>query len=94
MTLFERGSPQMWLYLFMFRPITLQRLNNLDAIDTLICLGGREVTLQTSVRDVPGSIPGSGEYFHACFLVLFLLWLYFFVTRFYLHEILLFLLQR
>jgi len=48
------------LPLFIIRPITLKQLNSLTSIDTFSCLGDREVTLQTAVREVPGSIPGSG----------------------------------
>jgi len=51
---------QIWLCLFMFQPITLKQLNSLTLIDKFSCLGARAVTLQTSEREVPGSIPGSG----------------------------------
>ena len=54
--------------LFMFWAITLKQLNSLTSTDTSICLGGCEVTLQTGVRDVPGSIPGSDKDFYVCFL--------------------------
>jgi len=55
-----------WLCLFMFRPITFQQLNNMTSIVTFRYLGGRDVTLLTAVRVVPGSIPGFGNDFYVC----------------------------
>ena len=46
-----------------FRPITLKRLNSLTTIDTFSCLCSPKVTHQTAVREVLGSIPGSGKDF-------------------------------
>jgi len=54
----------------------LKQLNSLTSINTFSCLGGRKVTLQTGVRVVPGSIPGSGKgfcMFAFCFVVVVLL---------------------
>jgi len=75
----------MWLCLFMFRPITLKQFNNFAAMGTLSWLGGRDVTLQTAVRDVSGSIPGFDKDSYARFLVLVLLWLSFLSQKIYLH---------
>jgi len=55
--------------LFMFRTITLKQFDNLTAITTFNLLGGQEVTLQTAVQEVPGSIPGSGKDFYVCSFV-------------------------
>jgi len=52
-----------------FCPITLKQLNSFTAIDMFCWLSGREVTLQTSVHKVLGSIPGSSKDFYVCFFV-------------------------
>ena len=60
---------QIKLCLFMFRCITLKHLNSLINIDTVSWLGGPEVTYQTAVPQVPGSIPGSDKDIYVCFFV-------------------------
>jgi len=67
MALLKTCGPQIWLCLFMFRPITLKQLNRLTAIDTSSCLSGRDVTLQTAVQEVPGSMSGSDKGLFLCF---------------------------
>ena len=67
---------KVWLCLVikLFRPITLRRLNILTLIDTSNCHGGLEVTHQTAMREVPGSISGSAKVFNVlifCFVVVF-----------------------
>jgi len=64
---------QIWFCLFPL--MTSKQLNGLTTIDTLFCLGRREVTRQTAVTEVLGSIPGSDEDVYVCFvcIVLFLL---------------------
>ena len=52
--------------LFMFRSITLKQQNSLITIETFSCHGYREVTQQTSVPAVPGSIPGSDKDSYVC----------------------------
>ena len=57
-------GPHIRLCLFTFRPIALKQLNSLTTFDTFSSLGVPEVTHPTGVRDVPGSIPGSGKDFY------------------------------
>jgi len=57
---------------FTFRPIASKHLNNLTTIYTLSWLGGAMVTHPLCVKEVPGSIPGSGKDFLClifCFVV-------------------------
>jgi len=64
------------LCLFTFRPIASKQLNSLTTIVTFSWLGGAQVTHPLWLRDVPGSIPGSGKgfMFDFCFdVVVFLL---------------------
>jgi len=68
-TSLNNSGQQIWLWLFMFRPITLKQLNSLTSTDKFSCLGGLEVTHLTAVRQVPGSTPGSGKYFYVCYLL-------------------------
>jgi len=81
-------GPQIWLCLFMFRPIASKQLNSLTTINTFSWLGGAVVTHPLWVQEVPGSIPGSSKGFYVWFLVLLLLCFYFlskntlFVTKF------------
>jgi len=56
--------------LFMFRPITLKQLNSLTSIEMLSCLGHVEVTHQTMVPEVLGSIHGSDKDFYVDVFVL------------------------
>jgi len=65
----EKIGPKMWLYLFMFRPITLKQFYSLTAIDTFSWLGCREVTLQTAVQGVPCATPGTDKDFNFSFFV-------------------------
>jgi len=57
-------------------------------LNTLSCLGGREVTLRTSVREVPCSVPVSGKNFYVCFFVVVLLCFDVLSKKHYLHTIL------
>jgi len=61
------SGPQIWLCLFMFRPIASKQLNDLTTIDILSWLGGAVVTHPLSVQEVPGSIPCSGKGFYVWF---------------------------
>ena len=72
----------------MFRSITLKQLKSLNLIDMFSWLCCREVTLQTAMQKVPGSIPGSGKDIDVYFFVLLFL---FFVPNPYLHIFLQFL---
>ena len=77
MNLLKMCSPQIRLCLFMSQTIALQ-LNSLTTMNTISWLGGPEVTHPTGVREVLGSIPGSGNIFifaflFCCFVVVFLL---------------------
>ena len=54
-------GPHIWLCLFKFRPIASKQLNSLTTIDTHSSLSGAELTHPVWVRDVPGSILGSGK---------------------------------
>jgi len=60
----KKCGPQIWLCLIIFQPIALKQLNSSTAINTFSCLGGLEVTHQTAVPEVPGSIPCSGKEFY------------------------------
>jgi len=93
MHLLKMSGPQIWLCLFMFRPIASKQLNGLTTIDTVSWLGGAVVTHPLWVQEVPGSIPGSGKDFYVSFFAL-LLCFYFFVKKHIIcHKRLLFLLQ-
>jgi len=70
---------QIWLCLFMFRPIAPKKLNDLTTIDILSWLGGAVVMHPLWVQEV--SIPSSGKGFYVWFFVLLLLWFYFFVKN-------------
>jgi len=72
-------GPQIWLCLFMFRPIAWKQLYSLTLMDMFSCLGRREVTLQNGVREAPGLNHGSGKEVFVCFYVFLLLcdYLYF-----------------
>ena len=63
MNLFKMCGPQIRLCFFKFRPIASKSLNSLTTIDILSLLGGAEVTFPLWVREVSGSIPGSGKGF-------------------------------
>jgi len=77
----EKVWPANVAFLFMFWPIMLKQLNSLTSLDVFNWLCGQEVTLQTAVWEVPGSITGSGKDFYVCFFVLLLLCFYFFVQN-------------
>jgi len=47
---------QIWLCMFMFRPMALIQFESLNSFLTSSCLGSPEVTHQTAKRDVPSSI--------------------------------------
>ena len=49
--------------------ITLKQFNSLTSIHISSCLGGLEVMHHTGVREVLGSIPGSGKDFYGFFFV-------------------------
>jgi len=72
MNLLKMCGPQIRLCLFTFRPIASQQLNSLTTINTISWLGGAEITHPVCVREVPGSIPGSGKGFYVLLFVLFL----------------------
>ena len=59
----EKCDPQFWFGMFIFGPIT---------IDMFSCLCGPEVTQQTVVPEVQGSISGSDNDFFVWFVVVFL----------------------
>ena len=65
---------------FTFQPISFKQLNSLATIDTFSWRSGLEVTHPPGVRDVLGSIPGSGKVY-VWFCVLLLLCSYFFVKN-------------
>ena len=56
-------GPQFRLILFTFRPLSSKQLNRLTTIVTFSWLGGAKVTHPLRVRELPGSIPGSGKFF-------------------------------
>ena len=62
-------GPKIRLCLFTFRPIVSKQLNSLTTNLTL----SAEVTHMIWVREVPGSIHGSGKGFYALFFVWLLL---------------------
>jgi len=66
----ERCGPQMWLCLFMFRPIILKQLNSLTSFDTFIISVAKWVTLQTG-EESSSSTSGTGKDYFVCFVVLF-----------------------
>jgi len=72
-------GPQFRLCLFTFRPIAQKQLNSLTTLVALSWLRGAVVTHPLWVRELPGSIPGSGKGFY----VLLLLRFYFFVQKLY-----------
>jgi len=69
-------GPQISLCLLTFRPIASKQLNRLTTLVTLSLLAGAEVTHPLWVREVPGSIPGSGKDLYVWFCVLLLLCFY------------------
>jgi len=75
------SGPQIWLCLFTFRPIASKQLNGLTRIYTLSWLGGAMLTHPLWVREVPGSIPGSGKGFMFDFLFFVVVYLLFFVSK-------------
>jgi len=54
---------------------------SLTLIHMFSWLGGREVTLQTAVQEVPGSIPDYGMDCYVCLFCVFLLFCVFFVQK-------------
>ena len=51
--------PNIWLCLFVYvLAHNVETVERLTSIDTVSCLGGREVTLQTAVPEDPSSISG------------------------------------
>jgi len=81
-TLLEKCGPQIRHCLFMFRLITLKQLKCLTTIDKFSCLGGLEVTHQTTVREDSGSMPGSGKYVFIYFLFVVVMFYSFILTTF------------
>jgi len=78
----NEDEPPPWKFsLFMFQTIAPKELNSLTTIVTFSWFGGAEVTHPLWLREVPGSIPGSGNAFSVWFFVLLLLCLYFFVKN-------------
>ena len=75
------SGPQIRLSLFTFRPIPTKQLNSLLTIFTLSWLSGAVVTHPLWVKEVPGSIPGSGKGFYVWLSFLLLLCFYFFVHK-------------
>jgi len=73
-------GPHIRLFLlFTFRPIASKQLNSFTTIFILSWIGGAEVTHPHWMREILGSIPGSGEGFSVlCFV---LLCFYFFVQN-------------
>jgi len=53
-----------WFCLFVFQCITFKLLTRLTSIDTLSCFGGVDVTHQTAVPEVPGSMDNSATFNH------------------------------
>ena len=66
----------------MFRPITLKQLNSLTTIDMLSCVCGQEVTHQVTMREIPGSILGSGKDFYVCIFFVFFVAFFWSETRY------------
>jgi len=81
MYLLKTSGPQIWLCLFMFRPLTSKKLNGLTTTDTLSWLGRAVVTHLLWVQEVQGSIPSSGKYFYVWCFVLLLLCFNFFCQK-------------
>jgi len=71
-------GPQSRLCLFTYQTIALKQLNGLTTIDPFNWLGGPEATHLTGVRELPVSIPDSGNgsfvwiLFCCCFIDTFL----------------------
>ena len=78
---FEKCGPQIWLCLLMFRPIAMKQLKSMTLINLFKLLDGLEVTHQIAVREVPGSIPDSGNDFYVCSLFCCCCVFYFFVQN-------------
>jgi len=77
MYLLKMCGHQIQLCLFTFWSIAWKQLNTLTTIITLSWLGGAEVTHPLWVREILGSIPGSGNsilFLLFCFVVVF--WLF------------------
>ena len=65
----EKAWPtNMALFVLRFSCITLKQLNRLTTIDPFSYFGGWEVTHQTAVPEVQGSIPRPYKDFYVCFL--------------------------
>ena len=79
-------GPQIRLCSFTFRTIVLKQLNSLTTINTLSWLAGAEVTHPLWVRELPGSIPGSGKGFYFLFFCYFCGFFLFFVQKHYLSQ--------
>ena len=65
---FEKCGPQIWLCLLMFRPIAMKQLKSMTLINLFKSLDGSGLTHQIAVREVPVSIPNSGNDFYVCSL--------------------------
>jgi len=76
MNLLKMCGPRIRICLFTFRTIASKQLNGLTTISILIWLGGAVVTRPLWVKDVPGSIPGSGKGLYVGFFVVLLLCFY------------------
>jgi len=63
MNLLKMYGPQIRLCLFTFRPISSKQFNSFATIVTFSCLGVAELGHPLWVREVPGSIQGSGKGF-------------------------------
>jgi len=57
-TFLQTCGSEIWLCLFMFRPILLKQLNSWTTIDTFSWLGDLWVGHHTAVPEVPDSITG------------------------------------
>jgi len=81
MNLLKMFGPQIRLCLFTFRSIASKQLNSFATIVTFSCLCMAELGHPRLVREVPGSIQGSGKGFYVWFFGLLLLCFYFFVYK-------------
>jgi len=81
MNFLKMCGTQIRLCLFTFRPFASKRLNGLTTIITHSWLGGAVVTNPLLVREVPGSILGSGTGFYVWFFVMLVMCFYFFVQN-------------
>jgi len=88
------SGPQIWLCLCPFRPIASKQLNDLTTNDILSWLGGAVVTHPLWVREVSGSIHGSGKGFYVWFFcIVVVVFLLFCLKHMIYRKILQFLLQ-